>query len=127
MVSLRPRIHNVIAACLLIVTIGGHWAVLQSVAWMGMLVSYSQAETFSVAVEKTFDGKNPCRLCKTVKEGKSAEQKKSFVKAEIKIDWMLAEQSELIWSPNLSLLPPAGDELNLLVFASPPSPPPQSA
>ncbi len=124
--SVRPRIYNVIAACLLIVSIGGHWALLQSVAWMGMLVSYSAEENFSAAIEKTFDGKHPCGLCKAVDHGKRSEEKKSFLKAEMKINWMLVEESPLVWSPSWmnEALPP--DDPSLLVFASPPIPPPRS-
>lgn len=124
---MRHRLHNVIVACLLIVSIGGHWALLQSVAWMGMLVSYSQNDSFSAAVEKTFDGKHPCKLCRAVDQGKRSEQKKSFVKSELKIDWMLAEQPSLTWMPASVDAPRAADDRNFLVFVSPPIPPPKAA
>jgi hypothetical protein len=59
----------------LVLTLGGHWAVLQVVAWTGMAVSYSQSDSLSGALSKTFDGKHPCKLCKLVSAGKKAEQK----------------------------------------------------
>jgi hypothetical protein len=70
---------------------GGHWAVLQGVAWTQMVWSYSQ-ETGSLAegVTQTFSGERPCSLCKTVTEGREQEKKApvslmSEKKAEITI------------------------------------------
>ena len=57
----------------LMVSIGLHWAFLQSVAWVGMVVSYSQTDSLSIALEKTFDGQHPCRLCHFVKDGQQQE------------------------------------------------------
>ena len=56
-------------------TIGLHWGFLQSVAWLGMVVSYSQHDGIGEALEKTFDGKHPCSLCKAIAEGKKSERK----------------------------------------------------
>ena len=60
------------ALCL---SMGLHWAVLQSAAWMGMVVQYSRGSTVSEAIQKTFDGNHPCKLCKIVREGKKSERK----------------------------------------------------
>jgi hypothetical protein len=59
---------------LLIFGLGWHWALLQTVAWSGMLIRYSRVETFQSALSKTFDGKHPCALCKVVQQGRSEEQ-----------------------------------------------------
>jgi hypothetical protein len=40
--------------------------VLQVVAWTRMLYQYSQGSTVSEALQKTFDGKHPCEICKRV-------------------------------------------------------------
>jgi hypothetical protein len=40
-----------------------------------MLVTYSQDASLSEAVEKTFNGKNPCSICKLVQEGNAKQQK----------------------------------------------------
>lgn len=42
---------------------GGPRGLLQCVAWAGMLVNYSQQGTVAEAVEMTFDGEHPCKLC----------------------------------------------------------------
>ena len=92
-----------------------------------MLVSYSQQDSFTVAVEKTFDGKHPCGLCKAVDQGKRSEQKQTLLKTEIKINWMLVETAPLVWFPaRVEAIRPR-EELDLLVFASPPIPPPKTA
>jgi hypothetical protein len=72
----------------LVIVTGGHWALLQSAAWVGMAVNYSKVDSVSVALEKTFDGKHPCNLCKLVKKGKAAEQKRDFQKLETKFDFL---------------------------------------
>jgi len=38
---------------------GAHWAILQTAAWMTMLVKYSESEGVEVGISKTFDGKHP--------------------------------------------------------------------
>ena len=57
----------------LVVSLGAPWALLQSVAWVGMLVRYSQETTFRQAVAMTFDGKHPCKLCRLVQQGSSED------------------------------------------------------
>ena len=49
---------------------GGHWAVLQSVAWAGMLVEFSKNSNLGAAVSKTFSGKAPCKMCMAIEAGK---------------------------------------------------------
>lgn len=71
----------------LVLATGGHWALLQSVAWVGMAVNYSRTEPVAVAFQKTFGGEYPCELCKLVKKGKAAEQKNELQKLETKFDF----------------------------------------
>ena len=42
----------------LILATGGHWALLQSVAWVGMAIQFSHTDGISIALQKTFDGIN---------------------------------------------------------------------
>lgn len=50
-----------------LVLVGGHVAVLQTVAWVGMVSARVTSEGFSGALESTFDGQHPCRLCLAAK------------------------------------------------------------
>ena len=57
---------------------GGPWAVLQSVAWVGMLHDYTkQTGSIAVAVEQTFDGQHPCALCREIQVAKAKEHKEA--------------------------------------------------
>jgi hypothetical protein len=58
----------------LVVSLGLHWGVLQSVAWVGMLVKYSHDASFAEAWSKTFDGRHPCKLCTSIQNGRSEEK-----------------------------------------------------
>lgn len=53
---------------------GGHWMVLQSVAWGRMLVDYSRGGSVAEAVSKTFSGQHPCSMCLKIQEGRQQEQ-----------------------------------------------------
>ena len=81
------RILVLVAAVQLL---GGHWAVLQSVAWAGMVLKYAQQESISSALDKTFSGENPCSLCEVVRSGKESEEKQVSVKTLVKLEAILA-------------------------------------
>ncbi len=68
------RSVQLVAALLLSLTLGLHWAVLQSVAWTSMLIERTQNGSFVEAIQTTFDGQHPCKLCQVVREGKSVEK-----------------------------------------------------
>ena len=51
---------TMVMALALFMIAGGHWAMLQSVAWAGMVKDFSRTGTIAEAVTKTFDGKHPC-------------------------------------------------------------------
>lgn len=80
---------------ILFVSLNGHLALLQTLAWGNMLVSYSQQASLAEAAKKTFDGEHPCSLCKVVDESKKQEQKKPLLKAEIKLDLALSVTVQL--------------------------------
>lgn len=66
---------KLLSVLLLVLSLGLHWAVLQTVAWAGMLVAYSKDATASEAISKTFDGQHPCPLCKAIEQGRQQEKK----------------------------------------------------
>lgn len=84
--ALRASQYLLIGA--LLVSMGGHLALVQTIAWGNMLVEFSSKGSFSEAVDKTFDGEHPCHLCKVVKKTKSEEEKKPLLKSEMK--WEVA-------------------------------------
>lgn len=89
------RSSKALLGLMLAVLLGGQWLLLQSVAWVGMIITYSQTATLSEAVSMTFDGNHPCRMCLVVKEGKKSENKESQLKPELKFDFLCMERSAL--------------------------------
>lgn len=62
--------------CLLALRLlGGDVAMLQVVAWTGMLVTRTAERGVAAAVESTFEGDEPCPLCKAVKAVQQSDQK----------------------------------------------------
>jgi len=92
--SVRMRVAIRFATVLvLVLSLGLHWAFLQSVAWVGMIVSYSHDASLAEAVSRTFDGKHPCCLCEMIQKGRADEKQqepKQNVKPVSKIDLGLA-------------------------------------
>ena len=48
--------------------VGGHWAVLQTIAWAQMLRDYSKNAPIIEAIAKTFSGRSPCGMCTKISE-----------------------------------------------------------
>jgi hypothetical protein len=124
----RNRLGKLLVTLFLIVSIGGHWALLQSFAWVTMVIDYSKEAPISVAVAKTFDGAHPCGLCKMVSKGKASEKKQDAIKVKTKVDFWIA-------STETTLPPTASCDMQfaapaIAVFAdaeTPPVPPPRRA
>lgn len=60
---------------------GGHWGLLQAVAWAGMVRTYSQESGLVRGVMRTFDGQNPCGLCERIQEQSAPDTQTPFVMA----------------------------------------------
>lgn len=112
----------------LVLTTGGHWAVLQLSAWAGMLVRYSQQGPVGEAISKTFDGQHPCRLCQLVRQGRAEEHSKESAVVVLKLDGLAPVVGESLFIPR-----PTGRAVGF-PFAmmaprrpdSPPVPPPRA-
>jgi hypothetical protein len=72
------RLGHILIILALLAATGGHWTVLQTVAWTNMLANNLRTDSVATAVTKTFDGKNPCTLCKQISAGKKTEKKTGF-------------------------------------------------
>jgi hypothetical protein len=76
---------------MLLALTGGQWAVLQSVAWAGMLASRLRTQRLPDAITTTFDGQHPCPLCKVVQTGRKNESKPEAVIKLPRIEFPLAD------------------------------------
>jgi hypothetical protein len=67
----------------LMVSIGGHWGMLQAIAWARMLQDYSAEKGLAGGIKDTFSGERPCPMClKLRKEKSEAEKSKAPVSQE---------------------------------------------
>jgi hypothetical protein len=92
-----------------------------------MLADNLTTVPFSAAIERTFDGRHPCPLCKAVAEGRKSE-KKSETLVPLKKFEGLNEAAVIVVSPPASI--PAiktQDALFETLAHAPPTPPPRAA
>lgn len=79
---------------------GGHLALLQGIAWTTMVHDFSRAGSLGQALEKTFDGKHLCPLCKKIAMAHAAGEKAPMsVKAEKKSGVFIAQSSSALPFP----------------------------
>lgn len=109
---------------LLCMSLGFHWGLLQSVAWVGMMVNYSCQGSLKEAVVKTFDGQHPCSLCKLVREGKKNEKKSDSQQNVKQID-LFADNAAGFYFPSGPQPEFPFSPITLNRSSAPPSPPPR--
>jgi hypothetical protein len=98
--QISHRIMTMMMALALFVAIGGPLAVLQGVAWATMIRDYSRIGSVTAALEKTFDGKHPCAMCKKIASQRSHEEKAPVsVKAEKKAEVLIASGTSIVPLP----------------------------
>lgn len=108
----------------LVIILGGHWVMLQTVAWTTMLADNLQSNSFQNAVAKTFDGKYPCPLCRAIAAGKQSEKKSAFAPAQ-KLEFPLCKESIVLIAPSRLGIFPSADSSLKSVLQKPPTPPPR--
>lgn len=118
------RLFQILVTFTLCLSVGVHWGLMQTVAWAGMIVRYTQSASFPQALEMTLDGKHPCKLCKIVQAGRAKERQEQSETPGKKLDpWIASDSVTLIFTaaPSECIeLPPAG----LFRLYPPPVPPP---
>jgi hypothetical protein len=119
------RFGHVLLIVALLAATGAHWTVLQSVAWTAMLADNLRTASFTQALQRTFDGKHPCSLCKQITAGKKSEKKGEFPLQLKKLDFIHARTRFTFAAPaHFRLAGAAMDSLQSLSH-SPPVPPPR--
>ncbi|HET7238082.1 MAG TPA: hypothetical protein VFI76_03585 [Terrimicrobiaceae bacterium] len=106
---------------------GGHWAILQTIAWAGMLRDFAREGPLTTAIIKTFSGENPCKLCLKVEEGRQKEDAPVSIKSDRKGEsFLCAENSAAQWPIFRDFSYPTGPCLAWIQrLSSPPFPPPR--
>jgi hypothetical protein len=106
-------------------SIGLHWAFFQSLAWIGMVVSYSQQASVTEAFAKTFDGKHPCALCKEITKGKQSEKKSDFQPESNKFEFSYTPAVFIFSSPDHFWMARFAEFSPAMRATAPPVPPPR--
>ncbi|MBE7503391.1 MAG: hypothetical protein HS113_24500 [Verrucomicrobiales bacterium] len=118
-----------LSVLLLVLSLGLHWAALQTVAWAGMIVAYAKEGTVREAISKTFDGEHPCPLCKAIEQGREHEkqQDQKTLKPSGKLDpGILCQALHLDFRARFEPPSPAGAH-SPARSDSPPKPRPRSS
>lgn len=101
--DIRRLLGCAIMVVALFLSTGGHMAVLQGVAWANMLRENVRTGSVTAAVEKTFDGKHLCPMCKKLAAQRAHEEKApATVKAEKKAEVFVASSSGIVPLPSVS-------------------------
>jgi hypothetical protein len=108
-------------------SLGLHWGLLQSVAWLGMVVSYSQEGPLGEAMVKTFDGNHPCGLCKQIARGRQSEKKPQSVPAVKKFEFSYSAVAFVFAAPSQYWELRWLQESFAARALAPPTPPPRGA
>jgi hypothetical protein len=77
----------------LVLLMQGPAMMVQEVAWVKMLVSYTRESGLKQGVIATFDGKHPCSLCKQAAEFRKQEQPQDPAEKQ-----MPAQRQRLAWA-----------------------------
>jgi hypothetical protein len=93
------RLGNFLMILALLAATGGNWAALQSIAWTTMLAENLQSAPLAEALDKTFDGRHPCPLCKAVAAGEASQQKSAFTLELKKLEFPPAPERFVFVAP----------------------------
>ena len=119
------RLGHLLLIVSLLAATGGHWAVLQSVAWTTMLAANLSTDSLGEAVSKTFDGEHPCALCQKITAGKQSEKKTEFTAPLQKFEYVNDAPRFVFVAPTAFTLLAARIEFPDSLSSAPPLPPPR--
>jgi hypothetical protein len=119
------RLGNILLIVAMLATTGSHWLLLQSVAWTTMLAGNLQSDSFVDAVEKTFDGRHPCCMCKEISAGKKSEKKTEFAPTVPKLEFVLKRMAFVFAAPRDFTMQSESPVLIRETLQKPPTPPPR--
>jgi hypothetical protein len=95
------RVAGLPVICLALFALaGGHWAVLQAIAWAQMLRDYSMNAPITDAIAKTFSGNSPCGMCMKISEERQKEERApAAAKFDKKVEVFLVEMCDALKRP----------------------------
>ena len=124
---MQSRFARILVLLAAVQILGGHWAVLQSVAWVKMVIDYSQNDSLPVAIEKTFDGKHPCAICLTIEGAEKQQKQQEAAQPAPEIKGVLAPVVQVAGPTFVLVEWPLLTESAVPLVHTPPVPPPRAA
>ncbi len=123
-------------AIALVLLMQGPAMLVQEVAWVKMLVSYTQERGLKRGLIETFDGNHPCGLCKKAAELRQQEQPQDPAEKQMPTQRQRLAWAEMVTSDLLNMPEIAGDDISVSIIAciardsgkgadAPGSPPPE--
>jgi hypothetical protein len=99
-----PRLLQIIGISLVCVALfslaGGHWALLQTIAWAQMVRDYSSESPLTEAIAKTFSGQFPCGMCTKISEERQKEERTpASAKFDKKAEALVVKMCEALKRP----------------------------
>ena len=122
---MQGGIRKALLIAMLVAIAGGNWCALQSLAWMTMLAGNLRMDSFTAAVERTFDGKHPCPLCKAIAAGKKSEEKKEYAAPFTRLEFPPLPGRFVMDAPERFPRLPLIDRFSRTLRTQPPTPPPR--
>lgn len=137
MTSTRPILLKLTALVLLLL-IQGPAMLMQEVAWVKMLVTYTQERGLKRGIIETFDGQHPCEMCMKAAKLRGQEESQDPADKQMLTQRPRLAWAEMVFSEALKLPAPTGYDISLPMLAhaalcsgigafAPDSPPPESA
>jgi hypothetical protein len=128
-------LHKLLAIALILL-MQGPAMLVQEVAWVKMLVSYTQERGLKRGVMETFDGNHPCGLCKKAAEIRQQEQPQDPAEKQMPAQRQRLAWAEMVASDLLKMPVIAGYDISMPMIAcrardsgkgadAPASPPPE--
>lgn len=75
---MKRCLHTLVCLVAALHLVGGHWGIMQMVAWATMLRDYTVERGLMVGVKDTFDGEHPCDMCRTIATEMGQEEQKKL-------------------------------------------------
>jgi hypothetical protein len=107
--------------------LGGPLAALQTVAWVRMVVAYSQDDGVGAGIAKAFDGQHMCSLCKEIAKKREGEQKDLGDVLLNKIHLQCSVTNAQLFPPEFYWLRQPGQSIGRESFIEPLLQPPRSS
>ena len=90
-----------------------------------MFFTFSQTVSVGEALEKTFDGRNPCELCKHIRDAKKETDSEKAPQPAFQLYGVIPPIVTAIAPPSVPLVYPAFESKATVRALSPPTPPPR--